>query len=242
LHQYILSANLPKIPVLTKSHGATRTITINQDSQGVVAESRILLILSEPGGIEMHWRTPGGKFSKALIAILCTLSVLAACSNERKGLKIGDQAPAFTARNLEGDPISLAAYKGGPVILRFWSTDCKYCRADTPVFNRYFNEYRSQGLGIVYVNMEAGTDDLQQFVASLEIEFPVISDPKGKIAASYNVKLLPQTIILDPDHRIIAVIIGGVNEDDLHDLLGAYLHAPIPDNKYSLAINACGQG
>jgi peroxiredoxin len=179
----------------------------------------------------MYRLLPGGKGSKLLVTVLCTLSLLAACSNERIGLKIGDPAPAFTARDLEGNTFSLASNKGGPVILRFWSTDCKYCRADTPVFNRYFKQYQSQGLRIVYINMEAGIDDLRHFVSNLEIEFPVISDPKGKIASSYNVKLLPQTIILDADHRIIAAIIGGVSEDDLHDLLDAYLQAPAPENK-----------
>jgi peroxiredoxin len=176
-----------------------------------------------PEGEKMHLLLLIRKYLKVAIAISCMLSLLAACSDGKKRLKIGDQAPVFTARDLEGNAFSLASYEGGPVILRFWSTDCKYCRADTPVFNRYFKQYRSSGLGIVYINMEDDVADLRQFVSNLEIEFPVISDPEGKIASRYHVKLLPQTIILDTDHRIIAAFIGGVSGEELHELLSPYL-------------------
>jgi peroxiredoxin len=161
-----------------------------------------------------------------LIAVFGTL-FLNSCSDRPQGIKIGDPAPAFTARDLDGNVFSLPSYNGKPVIIRFWSTDCKYCRADTPGFNRYFERYKDH-LGIVYINMEAELPDLIRFVSDLEIEFPVISDKKGKIAALYHVKLLPQTIILDPDHRIRAAMIGGVSGDELHDLLEPYLHALSP--------------
>jgi hypothetical protein len=33
----------------------------------------------------------------------------------------------------------------------------------------------------------------------------------------------PQTIIIGPDHRILAAILGGVSEAELKSLLGGYL-------------------
>jgi peroxiredoxin len=158
-----------------------------------------------------------------LLFFFFLLPILVSCGNEQRGLKLGDPAPRFAALDLEGSRLSLDSFRGQPVIMRFWSTECRYCRADTIVFNQYFTQYGEQGLGVVYINTEADPATLRKFVTDLEIEFPVLSDPKGRIAASYFVKLLPQTIILDSDHRIIGAMLGGVSREELQDLLGPFL-------------------
>ena len=155
------------------------------------------------------------------------LLVLTACSGGDSGakkLKIGDQAPDFSGTDLNGQPVSLAGYQGQPVILRFWSTDCKFCRADTPIFNQYFEKYKKAGLRVVYVNRNSEEATVRQFVADLEIGFPVLIDKDGAISKRYNIKVEPQTIVLSPDHRILAAILGGVSEEELKNMLGKYLN------------------
>jgi peroxiredoxin len=164
--------------------------------------------------------TPGA--SLPLAGILLALLLFAGCGQPEKKLRIGDPAPAFSATSIDGESVSLAAYRGKPVILRFWSTDCKYCRADTPIFNRYFDRYREKGLRVVYVNTESTVAEVREFVEDLEIVFPVVAEG-GAIAGKYQVRIVPQTIVLDPDHRIVAAILGGVSEEELQDLLGSYL-------------------
>ena len=139
-------------------------------------------------------------------------------------LKIGDPAPAFTVQSLDGKTISLADYQGSPVVVRFFLTDCKYCRADTPVLNEYYARYSAKGLRVLYVDtlgIDQGT--LAAFASELAIKFPVARDVDGKITASYRVKALPQTIVLSPDHKIIGAILGGVSEPELNRLLSPYL-------------------
>ena len=161
------------------------------------------------------------------VFLLCSvLFVVAACSGgdqAAKKLKIGDQAPDFAGTDLSGQSVSLAAYQDQPVILRFWSTDCKFCRADTPIFNQYFEKYKAAGLRVVYVNRHSDEATVRQFVADLDIGFPVLIDKDGTISRRYNIKVEPQTIIISPDHRILAAILGGVSEADLKNLLGEHL-------------------
>lgn len=159
--------------------------------------------------------------------LLCGVFLaLAACSDgERatKKLKIGDPAPAFSGTDLNGQSVSLAGYTGKPVVLRFWSTDCKFCRADTPIFNQYFDKYKDAGLRVVYVNRHSDEATVHRFVDDLGIVFPVLLDKDGMISARYNIKLEPQTIIISPDHKILAAILGGVSEAELKNLLGEHL-------------------
>lgn len=154
------------------------------------------------------------------------LLLSAACSRDdsAKSLKIGDMAPDFSVMDMTGKQLSLKSWVGSPVILRFWSTDCKYCRADTPVFNRYFEQYKPRGLQVIYLNTGAAPSEVAAFVKELEIPFPVVLDDGGKIAELYRVKIVPQTIIIDPDQKIIAAILGGVGEAELNELVGKYFH------------------
>jgi peroxiredoxin len=160
------------------------------------------------------------------IFLICfVLLAIAGCSggnSAAKKLKLGDQAPEFSGTDLNGQPVSLAGYQGQPVILRFWSTDCKFCRADTPIFNQYFEKYKDAGLRVVYVNRHSDEATVRKFVADLEIGFPVLIDQDGTLSARYNIKVEPQTIVLSPDHKIIAAILGGVSEAELKSLLGEY--------------------
>lgn len=152
--------------------------------------------------------------------------VLAACSGDRgraDKLKVGDPAPDFTATDLGGRQVRLSALRGRPVVLRFWSTECRFCRADTPIFNRYFEKYKAKGLEVFYINRQGDEQAVRQFVADLEVGFPVILDQDGKISARYNIRIEPITILIAPDQRIVTAILGGISEEEFVVLLGRYL-------------------
>lgn len=160
---------------------------------------------------------------RGLLSIILMLLLLSACAEKAKPLRIGDKAPQFVTQDISGKPVSLPDYAGHPVVLRFWSTECKFCRADTPIFNRYFETYKEKGLKVVYINTAQTEEEIKAFVEDLDIVFPVVRDTQGKIAKSYNIKVQPMTIILSPEHRLLAAIMGGVSEAELKELIGRYL-------------------
>ena len=163
-------------------------------------------------------------YLKRLISGLMFFLLATGCAPEKPStLKIGDKAPDFTVRDLENNVISLAGYEGDPVVLRFWSTDCDYCKVDTPIFNYYFNKYKQAGLKVIYINSTADEETVRDFVEALDVQFPVVIDKGAMIATSYKVRLVPQTIIISPDQTILAAILGGVGEAELKNVLGPYL-------------------
>lgn len=160
-----------------------------------------------------------------LFFLFMLLTMLIACEQREAGksLQIGDQAPDFSVTDMNGQHIQLQQWAGSLVILRFWSTDCKYCRADTPVFNEYFNRYKEKGLKVVYINSGASSQEVTEFVRELAIPFPVVMDQGGNVAELFRVKAVPQTIIIDPAQKIIAAILGGVGKAELDELTGKYI-------------------
>lgn len=137
----------------------------------------------------------------------------------------GDQAPDFMAKDLEGEVIVLSNLEGRPAIVRFWETNCKFCKADTPIFNKYFRQYRDQGFTVVYISsFYEKRQAVDAYIDNFGIEFPVVMDQDARLADLFNVKVYPQTFMIGPDRRIIATLFGGVGEAEFEELLGPYLH------------------
>lgn len=159
-----------------------------------------------------------------LMAACCSLLLLYSCSGQgSKAIRVGDTIASFSGTDLKGNMFSLATHKGKPVIVRFFLMDCPYCKADTPIFNAFYEKYRQQGLEIVYINNNGkNAGEVKAFAEELAINFPVIYDPQGKIAKQYNVKVQPLTLVLSPEHKLLAALLGGVSEAELQELLGQH--------------------
>ena len=159
-----------------------------------------------------------------LLSLAVTILLLNGCSGDnKKAIRTGDTLPPFSGIDLNGKAFSLASHNGSPVIVRFFLIDCPYCKADTPIFNKFYDKYRKNGFEIVYINNNGATSaEVQNFADELDIQFPVIYDPKGKLAQKYNVRVQPLTLILSPEHKLLAALMGGVSEAELNELLDQY--------------------
>ena len=159
-----------------------------------------------------------------LLSLAVSVLLFTGCSGDTsKAIRVGDTIPPFTVTDLQGNTFSLASHKGLPVIVRFFLIDCPYCKADTPIFNKFYDKYRKKGFEIVYINNNgANSAEVQNFADELQIQFPVIYDPKGRLAQKYNIKVQPLTLILSPEHKLLAALLGGVSEAELNELLDQY--------------------
>lgn len=105
-----------------------------------------------------------------------SLVLLAGCGSENKLAK-GSRAPAFIARDLNGNEVDLSHYQGHPVVLRFFLTDCKFCEADTPYFIDFYEQNKDKGLRMVYINSSArDLAEVEAFSQRLAVPFPVVYD------------------------------------------------------------------
>lgn len=139
-------------------------------------------------------------------------------------LQLGDSAPDFAAKDLDGNVTVLSNLQKGPVILRFFETNCRFCKADTPVFNAFLKKHQDKGLTVLYIGSFYENDtSLQTFAEELAATFPVIADNSAKLANLYGIRAYPQTLFLSPDHKILAAVLGGVGEAEMIEILGKYL-------------------
>lgn len=163
-------------------------------------------------------------FRRWLVMLFCL--ILAGCSPQEapKGLQLGDPAPDFAAKGLDDRVIVLSSLRGGPVILRFFESSCRFCQADTPAFKEFYHKYRDRGLQVIYVgSFYEKRENLQKFAADMQIDFPIVMDAEAKLADLYDIRAYPQTLFISPDQKILAAMLGGVGKAELQEILGKYL-------------------
>ncbi len=161
------------------------------------------------------------------IFIFLLSRLLLGCDQEaaRSGpWRLGDAAPDFAAKDLDGKVTVLSSLSGGPVILRFFESNCRFCKADTPILSAFYRANRDKGLKVLYIgSFYENEKTLRNFVAELAPEFPVVLDQGARLADLYDIRAYPQTIFLDPEKRFAGALLGAVGEAELNEILGKYL-------------------
>ena len=69
-------------------------------------------------------------------------------------------------------------------------------------------KYRSQGLKIIGINLDAKNEDAKKFLAQIPAKFTIAFDSKGLVPRSYGVKGMPTSFLIGRDGKIIFQHLG----------------------------------
>ncbi len=131
----------------------------------------------------------------------------------RLALRPGQSPPAFAAKSLAGDEISLTKYKGKVLLLDFWATWCGPCIAELPNVKKVYEAHHDKGFEIVSISLDQDEQTLRDFVKQRELNWTHLyngSLPAGQdIATKYNVTAIPQMILVGRDGKIAGIGLRG---------------------------------
>jgi peroxiredoxin len=105
------------------------------------------------------------------------------------GLRTGQTAPDFSARDQFGNTQTLETLKGskGTVLLFYRSADwCPYCKGQLIQLQAARKRFEDQGIKLAGVSYDS-VEILKFFSVRRKIEFPLLSDPDSKIIRTYQV-------------------------------------------------------
>ena len=102
-------------------------------------------------------------------------------------LNEGQKAPDFTAKDQNGQNISLSDFSGKDVILYFYpKDDTPGCTAEACSFRDNYQSLLSQGFQVLGVSIDDEKSH-QKFITKFNLPFPLISDSDKSIVESYGV-------------------------------------------------------
>ena len=159
-------------------------------------------------------RLPRIVLAIVLTSLLLSGLVMAGCSSPAstptlaQGPTIGKLAPDFELANLDGQSISLSAFRGKPVLLNFWASWCGPCRLEMPFIQQIYEEWSDKGLVVLTVNLQEDPDRVKEFVESLDLSFPVLLATNQEVPLAYNIRGIPATFFIDKNGIIQDIKIG----------------------------------
>lgn len=131
------------------------------------------------------------------------------------GVEVGSAMPSYAAKRLDGSQLELAAEKGKVVFLNVWATWCPPCRAEIPELQKLHDKYASRRFEVIGVSVDEGNgDDVRKYVQEQKMTYPVALDPDGKLANLLQTSVLPTSVLLDRNGRIVWKSYGQVDMAD----------------------------
>jgi peroxiredoxin Q/BCP len=99
----------------------------------------------------------------------------------------GQEAPNFTAQAHDGTTIELAKLRGEPVVLYFYPKDeTPGCTAEAQAFRDEQPAFEKLAARVIGVSLDS-LDSHKAFAENHGLNFPLVADPGGEIAAKYGV-------------------------------------------------------
>jgi peroxiredoxin Q/BCP len=120
-----------------------------------------------------------------VVGLSFVLSLSARAADE---LKVGDKAPDFSLPGSDGKTYTLADFKGkkGVVLAWFPKAFTGGCTAECKSLRENSGELKP--LKVAYFTISVDTpEENKKFAESLDLDYPILSDPSKKVAEAYGV-------------------------------------------------------
>jgi peroxiredoxin len=122
-------------------------------------------------------------------------------ADESGYIKTGMKMELFSAKDIEGYKIRPKDLEGKVVVLNFWFIACVPCLQEIPELNKIALSYANNP-NIVFIAVALDNkDDLQRFIKSNPFAYHIIDDGR-EIAAKYEIKNYPASVIIDKEGKV----------------------------------------
>jgi cytochrome c biogenesis protein CcmG/thiol:disulfide interchange protein DsbE len=160
-------------------------------------------------------RTAAWIAAPVLVVMLAFIVVLAASDpssgREQASPLIGRQAPPIVGETIDFEDYDLGEQRGRFVLVNFFATWCIPCIREHPELVNFARRHEAAGdASVVSVVYDDRPADARAFFDENGGDWPVVTDPDGRISVSYGVSGVPESYLVAPDGRVVTKLVGGV--------------------------------
>lgn len=121
-------------------------------------------------------------------------------------VKIGDQAPDFLIKEVDGEEYMLSDLRGKIVMLQFTASWCGVCRKEMPyIEEEIWLEKKDKDLRVIGIDREEPPETVRKFRDDIGITYPLALDPEAEIFSLFAKKNagITRNVIIDRNGKII---------------------------------------
>lgn len=145
---------------------------------------------------------------KNFILFLLLITAISVKAQPRQGMK----AIEIALPSLKGDTLKLSSLKGKVVLLDFWASWCKPCRASNKELVKIYSKFKDKGFEILGVSLDEDRKAWSKAIATDKITWLQVNEAGGfnaRVAEQWDLYAIPTSFLIDRDGTLLAMDLEG---------------------------------
>ena len=118
------------------------------------------------------------------------------------------QLPNINLKDVNGVTKNLSKFSnnGNPIIISFWATWCKPCKAELNTIAEEYDDWTNEtGVKLIAVSIDDARSStrVEPYINAQSWEYLVLLDPNGDLKRAMNVNNVPHTFLVDGNGKIV---------------------------------------
>jgi len=141
------------------------------------------------------------RYSVLIPSLVCLVSLAQA-------VETGMNVPDCQLKQLTADKVVPLSVPGRVKYVDFWASWCGPCVQSMPYMNDIQEQYRSQGLDVIAINVDENREDAEAFLKAHPANITIAQSTDGQCPGQFGVQAMPSSYLIDKHGKIRHIQLG----------------------------------